>query len=313
MRLRPLIALSAVAVAAVLLAGCAGSGSPTATPSGTAKPATDLCKAAAKPGDASKAVKVAGDAGKEPTSVTFTAPLTIKTLQRTVVSEGSGAKLKNGQWVTMALTAFDATSGKKIGSTGYQPGTFLPSQVSAATTLGQVLGCATIGSRIVIALPPQQQQGGAVYVFDVLGTSKTKAWGKAQPATAGMPKVTLAADGTPTITIPDTTPPTALQIAVLKQGDGAVVADGDTVLLQYSGVSWDDKKNFDSSWKRGAPSSFATNQVYEGFGKALVGQKVGSQVLVVMPPSMGDTSGNLKGKTLVFVIDILATQHAPAQ
>ncbi len=38
---------------------------------------------------------------------------------------------------------------------------------------------------------------------------------------AGLPKVEVAKDGTPTITIPDTKAPTGLEIAVLKQGDGA--------------------------------------------------------------------------------------------
>ena len=53
-----------------------------------------------------------------------------------------------------------------------------------------------------------------------------------------------------------------------------------------------------------------------GFVQALAGQKVGSQVLVVIPPALGygeDAKAHeLGGKTLVFVIDILATMHAPA-
>ena len=84
-------------------------------------------------------------------------------------------------------------------------------------------------------------------------------------------------------------------------------------MLHYTGLVWETEEVFDSSWERGAPAPFNTQGVYHGFGKAMVGQTVGSQVLVVMPPSMGDTSGSLKGKTLVFVIDLLGAQHAGTQ
>lgn len=310
MRIRPLIALSAVALTGILLAGCTGTGtaSPTASPSETVS--ADLCASAAKPGTASDAVKVEGDAGAEP-KVTFTTPLETTAIERTVATEGTGDKIKEGDWVQYGIVAFNAQTGEKIGTAGYTEASALPVQVSAEGT-GQFFGCATIGSRIVLALPGDESSPAQINVIDVLGVSRLKAWGADQPAVEGMPKVALAADGTPTITIPDSKAPTALKIAVLKKGDGPTVADGDYVLTQYTGTSWDTKENFDSSWKRGSPAPFYTNQVYEGFGKALVGQTVGSQVLVVMPPSLGDTSGSLKGQTLVFVIDILATQHVSA-
>jgi peptidylprolyl isomerase len=54
-----------------------------------------------------------------------------------------------------------------------------------------------------------------------------------------------------------------------------------------------------------------------GFGQALVGQTVGSQVLVVIPPALGygPSGGTPDGSigatdTIVFVIDILATSPA---
>lgn len=56
-----------------------------------------------------------------------------------------------------------------------------------------------------------------------------------------------------------------------------------------------------------------------GFKKALEGQKVGSQVLAVIPPAEGygaqAQSGIPANSTLVFVIDILGTvpSAAPAQ
>src|SRR5690606_30478178 len=99
------------------------------------------------------------------------------------------------------------------------------------------------------------------------------------------PIVTLDEDGAPTVEIPDADAPTELQIAVLKEGDGIAVEDGDTTLLQYHGVGWDSGEVFDSSWANGAPISSPGNAYVEGFVQALAGQKVGSQVLVVIPPA----------------------------
>ncbi|MFT4218902.1 MAG: FKBP-type peptidyl-prolyl cis-trans isomerase [Microbacterium sp.] len=306
MRIRPVIVLSALAAAGLVLAGCSGSATP--TPSETPTVSADLCDVAAAPGEASDSITVKGEFGKEPT-VDFTAPLEIASIERTVITEGDGDAITEGQLVDYAITTFDAESGDALGAQGYTSNKPLPQQVTAAGA-GQFFGCATIGSRFVLAVPAAEGGQALVHVVDVLGVSPAAAWGEPQEPVDGMPEVTLADDGTPTVTIPDTDAPTELEIAVLKQGDGEKVKDGDYVLTQYTGVSWDTKENFDSSWSRGAPAPFATNQVYEGFGKALVGQKVGSQVLVVMPPSMGDLSGDLKGQTLVFVIDILGTQHA---
>ena len=58
---------------------------------------------------------------------------------------------------------------------------------------------------------------------------------------------------------------------------------------------------------------FSTDGVIAGFRNALVGQQVGSQVLVVIPPAdgygaQGQPSAGIGGTdTLVFVIDILDT------
>jgi peptidylprolyl isomerase len=128
-----------------------------------------------------------------------------------------------------------------------------------------------------------------------------------------MPEVKLDDSGSPTITIPDGDAPAETQVALLKEGDGPVVASGDLVTVQYRGVKWSDGTEFDSSWSREAePAQFQTTGVVTGFKTALEGQKVGSQVVVVMPPKDGYGEGeindtDLKGETLVFVVDILGT------
>ena len=113
--------------------------------------------------------------------------------------------------------------------------------------------------------------------------------------------------------MPKVDPPTTLTIEALKKGSGKTVSAGDTVTVHYTGVIWASGTVFDSSWKGGKPISFATTGVIPGFGKALVGQKVGSQVIAVIPPGDGygatppEGSGIAATDTLVFVVDILAT------
>jgi peptidylprolyl isomerase len=126
----------------------------------------------------------------------------------------------------------------------------------------------------------------------------------------------LADNGAPTITLPGGDAPTETTLETLKKGDGYTVQSGDTVLVQYTGVRWSDGETFDSTWdKGGVPTSFSTTGVVAGFQKALEGQTVGSQVLVVIPPKdgygEGDINANdLKGETLVFVVDIIGAQKA---
>ncbi|MDT3330680.1 FKBP-type peptidyl-prolyl cis-trans isomerase [Microbacterium sp. KSW-18] len=314
MRLRPIAALSAAAVAVLLLAGCA-SGQGTAQPTGTA--AADLCAAQAKPGEASDSVKVDGEVGK-PSKATFEKPLEPKALQVSVLDEGTGDAVKPGDFVSYAMTAYNAKTGEELATVGYKPGEFLPSQLSAATVLGQVFGCGKIGERVVAAFPASDTAQSEVYVLDLLGTVPTAAWGEPQAEPAGLPKVKLADNGAPTITIPEgQDPPTATEVATLKKGDGYKVQQGDYTLIQYTGVRWSDGKTFDSTWEKNTPATLTTTQVVKGFQKALEGQTVGSQVLVVIPPAEGYGEGkineaDLKGETLVFVVDILGAQSATA-
>lgn len=316
MRLRPLALLSTIAVSALLLAGCAGSASPSPTSTSDAT-SGDVCAQTAEPGAISDGVKVDGQFGT-PSKATFTLKQDIKKLQRTVITKGDGATVKKGEFVSYALSAFNTTTGEHIGDAGY-PGTeqMLPQNVLANPTLAQVIGCATVGSRLAVAFPTGSNGAESqIYIVDVLGTVPTAAWGEEQAPVDGMPEVKLAKNGEPSISIPKTDPPTELKVSVLKQGDGEAVADGDTTLLQYYGVNWADGKSFDSSWKNGEPISIPGNTYVPGFVQALAGQKVGSQVLVVIPPALGygdKEQGSIPANsTLVFVIDILATQHAPA-
>ena len=318
MRFRPLAALSVAAASVLLLAGCSGSPEPDASASATPGAAVDLCDAKLDSGAASDAVEAEGPVGELPT-VSFSAPLEIDEMQSTVLVEGEGDPVAEGDLVNVAFVGLDAETATELGSVGFGEGEVLPQQIGAEIGLGQFLGCAPVGTRVAVTLPGDEATGtGAqVYVLDLLDVVPSAAWGEEQEPAAGLPTVDLDDDGAPTVTIPEGDAPAEYQLSVLKQGDGATVTEGDAVMVQYQGVSWNTGEVFDQSWGR-APATFQTTQVVPGFADALVGQQVGSQVIAVLPPAVaygeGEINDNdLVGQTLVFVVDILGTQQVPTQ
>jgi peptidylprolyl isomerase len=112
------------------------------------------------------------------------------------------------------------------------------------------------------------------------------------------------------ITVPDGEPPSDLVVETVVAGDGDEVEAGDLLLADYSGVLWDTGEEFDSSWSRGEPAAFGigTGAVIEGWDEGLVGQTIGSRVLLVIPPELAygdeDTPAIPGGSTLVFVVDV---------
>ncbi|GAA4484802.1 FKBP-type peptidyl-prolyl cis-trans isomerase [Microbacterium panaciterrae] len=319
MRIRLAAALSAVAATALLLSGCAGAGNPSATPSPSA---SSKCLLNAKPGTASDAVKVSGS-GKD---LTVTVPSgtnidAATAAQRSVVKKGDGKDVVAGDLVSVQYRIVNATDNSVLDSSTRGVDDQLPILLDPQqqSLFVAALECQPLGSAVVLALPSKLLgEGAKPLVVYAQSTKKlpTVATGKAVAPEAGLPTVKLAKNGEPTITVPKADAPTATQVAVLKQGDGATVGSGDFVVVQYTGVTWADGKVFDSSWTRGAPTQFQTTGVVPGFRKALEGQKVGSQVLAVIPPADGygaTAQGSIPANsTLVFVVDILGTVPAAA-
>ena len=132
-----------------------------------------------------------------------------------------------------------------------------------------------------------------------------------------LPTVTAKSGAAPVITIPSSArkPPSGLVTKTLIKGSGPVVTKGQTVVTQYVGTIWRTGKVFDSSWSRGEPFGFTIgatpSQVITGWDKGLVGQTVGSRVMLIVPPAdgygkTGSSQAGIKGTdTLVFVVDIL--------
>jgi peptidylprolyl isomerase len=325
------------AALALVLAGCAGgpsrgSGSTSsAAPSTAASPATSTA-ACATSGSASRAVQVTGKPGAAP-AVKFPLPTSATATERTVISAGHGGTVQSGSSVKIAYALFEGATGKQLDQSGYTAAK-KPVILTADTTqylpgLVQAIVCGKVGERFAAVIPPSQAFGskgseslgvGAnhslVLVADILSLTPTKATGAVKTLPSGFPTVTLASTGQPTVTVPKTSAPTTLKVADREVGNGATVRSGDTVTVQYQGVLWRNNTVFDQSWGKSGPTSFSTNAVVKGFREALVGQKVGSQVVAIVPPAdgygkAGTANGAITGTdTLVFVIDVLATTHA---
>jgi peptidylprolyl isomerase len=276
-------------------------------------------------------VKVTGKLGDEPV-VDFTAPLAPASTQRTVAIQGKTTKdvASTNDEVQVDFALYNGATGDRLTATSYAKGDQVELPVNDKILppgLIKTLECATTGTRIVGVIPAAEGYGdegsaqlgvaggeSLVFVVDIVGITPGVATGKPQPPVEGMPTVKVAKDGTPTITVPDADPPAEFKLAVLKKGDGDVVADGDTVRLQYLGVNWNTGKVFDQSWDKQGVVSFMTAGVVPGFSKALIGQAAGSQVVVVIPPELGygPSGGTEDGSigatdTIIFVIDILGT------
>jgi peptidylprolyl isomerase len=116
----------------------------------------------------------------------------------------------------------------------------------------------------------------------------------------------------PQVPAPSGRPPAQLQKTDVVRGKGKTAKPGDTVAVQYVGVSWSTGKQFDASWDRGAqPFSFplGAGRVIPGWDKGVAGMKVGGRRVLVIPPDLayGDQSPSpdiAPGETLVFVVDL---------
>ncbi len=277
-------------------------------------------------------IAVSGAFGTKPT-VTIPKINPPANLQMRELISGHGTRVAKGDLAIADLTGYtwEGTTNKKISelSTGQPQPLDVGSTISG---LDKSLEGSRVGSRLLITIPPKEGFGSKgdsdlgisgkdtlVFVVDVLGSyQKTASAHGTHEAVSGtgLPTVGTSSPGTaPPVRIPQTAPSTTLQSRTLILGTGPVVKKGQLLVAQYEGLIWRTGKVFSSTWKSGAPTGFqiGTGQVIKGWDDGLVGKRVGSRVLLVVPPADGygkdgSSSAGIKGTdTLVFVVDILGT------
>ncbi len=304
------VLLSVPLLGALALAGCGSSTSP-----------------------ASPTVSVNGKFGTNPTITIPTQSASSKLTVKTLIQGSGPALTKTDAFVgNYAVYIWSGKTHKLAESTfttkspALFSGTLLPGLETA-------LQGKKMGSRVLAVVPPADGYGKTgnssagvsatdtlVFVVDMIKEFANNASAAGTQVSNGggsLPTVTAKSGAAPTITMPSSShqPPSSLVVKTLVKGTGAPVTTGQTVVAQYVGSIWRTGKVFDSSWSRGTPFGFTIgatpSQVITGWDKGLIGQTVGSRVMLVVPPAdgygkTGSTQAGIKGTdTLVFVVDIL--------
>jgi peptidylprolyl isomerase len=324
MRRRRVAALAITSLlAAAVTAGCASSTSSSHAASSSAS--------ASSAADTYTSVTATGAFGKAPT-VSIPAKDASGALYTKTLIQGTGPALTSSQSLLGNFVLYDwsGKTHKLLGST-YSDGVPTLFTGSLLPGLETALKGQKVGSRVMAVIPPKDAFGAAgnsqigvgandtvIFIVDMVKSfNNTAGVPGTQTSNGGgaLPTVTAGATGKgPTITIPKTAAPKTLQVKTLVKGTGPVVKKGNYLVVQYTGVNYRTGKVFDSSWSRSEPwaTVIGEGQVIKGWDTGLVGQTVGSRVLLVIPPAdgygkTGSSSAGIKGTdTLVFAIDIIS-------
>jgi peptidylprolyl isomerase len=305
------LAATAIAATTVLaLAGCSSAEpavSPSPDPSSAAAPADVALLESFEWSEAENGQPL----------LTFAAPATVTGSVAVLVEDGDGAAIVEGMQLVLDYVVFQGSDGAPAYST-YDIGqgeNLAFSSVQVDPVLYAALDGAHVGADIIYGIQDVQAGDGSSVFLAMTVTSGTEVLGQAEGTTvepvAGLPEITLDATGKPSVDFTGAVESSALVSQLLIEGEGELVEVGDSLTVHYTGWLWDGEQ-FDSSWDRGAPSTFGlvSGGLIEGWVQGLDGVPVGSQVLLVIPADLGygaeGSNGIPGGATLVFVIDVLA-------
>ncbi|WP_274556319.1 FKBP-type peptidyl-prolyl cis-trans isomerase [Streptomyces spiramyceticus] len=253
-----------------------------------------------------------------------------KELKVNVVSEGKGQKLKKGDQAQVDYLG-QAWDSDKPFDNSFDRGEPYPVTIGGGGVIPgwqKALDGQKVGSRLQVSIPPELGYGAQgqqpsikpnatlVFVMDIVKAKSIPVSAKGTEVAQDnidLPKVGTNADGkAPKVTVPEKSdPPKKLVSSYVLESDGAKVKDTDTVTVAYQGLIWKGAKLFDSTYAQGTTQQFALPQVtVKGLKDGLIGKKVGSRVLLVIPPdqAFGDKKQDAipANSTLVFQVDILA-------
>ncbi|WP_432497568.1 FKBP-type peptidyl-prolyl cis-trans isomerase [Kineococcus auxinigenes] len=323
---RRIAALPATAVAlAVLLGSCASE--PEAPSQAEQSASATQTAATIEPAvTADLPVEVTGEVNPDiAPQVQITTPLSVEETTREVIAPGSGEEITVQDRVQFAYALYAGSTGELLDSSyGATDARFELAEVTKGIARGLV--GAHVGDRLAIAIAPEDGFGEAaaqfgkegvdadttfVLVADVERIIPTQATGEAVEPPANLPAVDVDEQGVPTgFTVSDPTPPADTVAQTLIRGTGPAVSSGMTVTMQYVGATLADGEVFESSWTGTEPfqTTIGTGQVIAGWDEGIVGQTVGSRVLLVIPAAdaYGEApTGGQPAGALVFVVDIL--------
>jgi peptidylprolyl isomerase len=279
-------------------------------------------------------VSFTGEVGESITAKWSSAIETPKETTVTTLVKGDGDAVADGDTVSTYLWVGNGTAQEQVFS-DYDNGApesipNNPEQLDAvfrALLEGQTYGSrvAAVTSASEVFGEQENQLGVAptdslVIVADLVekqAVAPTPTDDKAQDASPdALPKV-VEEDGKPTALdfsgIDEPALDTPVQRVVLKEGTGAALKASDTVTVDYLGSTYDAEAPFDESYSGGEPLNSPLSGLIQGWTIGLTGVKVGSRVLLQIPPAFGygaEGSGEaIPGNaTLWFVIDVVKAE-----
>jgi peptidylprolyl isomerase len=316
------LAVGSVVIAAGFLTGFVYSN---ATPSGP-------CESPYASGKASSLVSAVELDDGQP-AAKFPTPLRTTGRELSVIEQGEGTPAYPHTYVDFDAKVFLGSNQEVLRGTSWDPFNPLRSEIDAEGDdfFGALLECQLPGSRISVTTTMEDLFGPiqendtiknsstVVLLVDVHETYPRQANGSARLPQSGLPTVVLTPEGVHGLSFPNAPIPTELRVSVLKQGTGPAISEGDLVTTHFTAAVWNTRQIFGTSFDRGVPLSFSVTDVataasgvgvIEGLSRGLVGQTVGSQVLISVPPDVGYPPGTAPtgvpdGATLVYVFDIL--------
>lgn len=306
----------ALGAAAILALSACAEASPSASTSPV--PTTPSTEAPVSMSTLDQVTWTESDAGVP--TLEFTAPFHIESSSAALINDGDGELIEAGDSVTVEYTVTSGNDGTQLYST-YDAG--MPETLSLADglldpVLVDVLVGASTGADVlyaVVDVMSADPAGAETVMMAMTVTARStvleRAEGTQVESVDGPVEVTLADNGAPSISLPEGDEATEFVAQTLIEGAGDPVGENATITAHYTGWLWNGEQ-FDSSWERGSTLtiSLAPGGVIEGWTQGLVGQPVGSQVLLIIPAELGYGdmgSGTIPpGATLIFVVDILA-------
>jgi peptidylprolyl isomerase len=328
MRVRALTLVLPLLIVVACSSGNPGPTSPAAVSgtaaSGSAAPDTQV----ADPVSADRLPTASGGFGDRPT-LTFPTGEPPNSLQRVVLSAGTGPATQKGDW--LITNYLGQVWGRTVFDNSYDKKTTAAFQIGLGKLVpgwDVALVDVPVGSRVLLSLPPADGYGAAgkdsagiagtdtlVFVVDIVGAVAPTAAGQTdavpQPVPAGGPQVSGALGTAPTVSIPaGLAEPTTPSVTVLAKGTGAAVKNGQ-LLAQYVAVNWTGELA-GSTWL-GAPGvtgqpSTGPREIPVTTGKSfagLIGVPLGSRVLVQLPATTNTKTGKPVPAT-ASVLDLLA-------
>ena len=116
----------------------------------------------------------------------------------------------------------------------------------------------------------------------------------------------------PEIPKPTGSPPRRLVKEDIVKGKGPAAKPGDNLTVNYVGVTFSTGEEFDASWDRGQPFTFAVGaqKVIQGWDEGLVGIRKGGRRMLTIPPeqaygAQGQPPSIPPNAALVFIVDAL--------